>query len=123
MHYPDAAFPVNTTAGDAPLIVFCHKRAEEAHITVLEVEGWGGNMEELTTMELFKFHIDFFFLDLTSTLQMLTYLDILSELLAHMDNLHADNVAYHLESFEAAFFVCLFCLLNYSSKSALLHLW
>lgn len=61
MHYPDTAFPVNNTAGDAPLIVFCDKRAEEAQITVSEMEGKGGNMEELTPMELFKFHIDFSF--------------------------------------------------------------
>lgn len=41
MHYPDTALPVNNTAGDAPLIVFGHKRAEEAHITVSEVRGRG----------------------------------------------------------------------------------
>lgn len=58
MHYPDTAFPVNNAAGDAPLIVFCDKRAEEAHITVSEVKGWGPSIEELTPMELFKFHID-----------------------------------------------------------------
>lgn len=54
MHYPDTALPVNSTAGDAPLIVVCDKRAEEAHITV----GGGGGA---TPMELFKFHIDFSF--------------------------------------------------------------
>lgn len=42
MHYPDTAFPVNSTAGDAPLIVFCHERSKEAHITVVMVEGLNG---------------------------------------------------------------------------------
>lgn len=110
MHYPDTAPPVNSTAGDAPLMVFCDKRAEEAHITVGEVgagEG-GANMEELTLMELFKFHIDVSFVpdvqgisrDLTSALQKLTYLDT-SELLAHMASLHAINAACYLDSFDA----------------------
>lgn len=110
MHYPDTAFPVNNTAGDAPLIVFCDKRAEEAHITVSEV---GGVLKNWLQCSCSNFILTFLFLDvqgisrdLTSALQKVTYLDTLSELLAHMASLHTVNVACYLDSFDTFFCLC-----------------
>lgn len=58
MHYPDPPFSVNNTARDAPLIVFAIKEPRKL-ISILEKNG----EKTYTQMELFKFHIDFFFLD------------------------------------------------------------
>lgn len=60
MHYPGAAFSVNTTAGDAPLIVFAIKEPRKL-ISILGNKKKKKKTEKLTQMELFKFHIDFFF--------------------------------------------------------------
>lgn len=53
MHYPGAAFSVNNTAGDAPLIVFAIKEPRK----LISILGGGGGQGK---MELFKFHIEFF---------------------------------------------------------------
>ncbi len=71
MHYPDPSFSVDTTASDAPLIVFAIKEHNKL-ISILEKRG-----KKHTQMKLFKFHIDFFLdgakgmngSDLTSPLQ------------------------------------------------------
>lgn len=56
MHYPGAAFSVNNTAGDAPLIVFAIKEPRK----LISILGGGGGQGKMTQMELFKFHIEFF---------------------------------------------------------------
>lgn len=53
MHYPDPPFSVNTTARDAPLIVFALKEHSKL-ILILEKE-----KKTYTQMKLFEFHIDF----------------------------------------------------------------
>lgn len=52
MHYPDPPFSVNTTACDAPLIVFAIKEPSK----LISILGGG----TYTQMKLFRFHIDFF---------------------------------------------------------------